>query len=145
MYSSETVFSTVVPSHPEAVEDALLIWTSTAPYCDFPSKTILWRLLPALGHGKCLFHYENGEVVGLTTYAFLTEDEGRNRQYYGPDCFPRTSGQQVWFIDQIIPGGSRHVRQAARDLKKYFFDAYPEYPRVYAWRGPRMTSFPNRG
>jgi len=74
MSSYETAFSTVVPSHPEAIEDALLLWAGTPPYSDFPAKTILWRLLPALNHNKCLFHYENGEVVGLTTYAFLTEE-----------------------------------------------------------------------
>jgi len=145
MSNSETNFCTVVPSHPEAIEDALLLWTGIAPYCDFPSKTILWRLLPALGNDKCLFHYEDGDVVGISTYAFLTEYEGTYREYYAPDCFARQSGPQLWVIDQIIPGGRRHVIQAVRDLRHYFFDAYPEHSRVHAWRGPRSTTFPNKG
>jgi hemolysin-activating ACP:hemolysin acyltransferase len=84
-------------------------------------------------------------MIGLTTWALLTEEEGRTGTYYGPEAFARDSGDQLWVMDQILPAGKRQVIQAVRDLRTFFYDAYPEYPRVYAWRGPRSTSYPNKG
>jgi len=43
------------------LRDALKLWTTSAPYKDFPCETVAWRLLPAFDNEQIRLFYRDGE------------------------------------------------------------------------------------
>lgn len=130
------------------LRDALSIWTTDATYKDYSSEVVGWRLIPAFDNGKLRVYYrENGEPYAFLSYCFLMDEEVENMEWYGPEAFTRESGDQLWVIDMIANGGKDDVLAVSKDIRKFFYETYPEVETVYAMRGngSRRGWYPNKG
>ena len=116
------------------VIDAVKLWTRNPVYGELPSKTITWRLLPALKNNKIKIFYENGEPYAFVTWAFFTEHERVTGDYWGEEVFARTDGSVLKIVDMVA---YHSVLYIGRQLYRYFKDEYPHVRRVYARRGNR--------
>ena len=116
------------------VIDAVKLWTRNPVYGELPSKTITWRLLPALKNNKIKIFYENGEPYAFVTWAFFTEHERVTGDYWGEEVFARTDGSVLKIVDMVA---YHSVLYIGRQLYRYFKDKYPHVRRVYARRGNR--------
>ena len=116
------------------VIDAVKLWTRNPVYGDLPSKTITWRLLPALKNNKIKIFYENGEPYAFVTWAFFTEHERVTGEYWGEEVFARNDGTVLKVVDMVA---YHSVLYIGRQLYRYFKDEYPHVRRVYARRGNR--------
>ena len=116
------------------VIDAVKLWTRNPVYGELPSKTITWRLLPALKNNKIKIFYENGEPYAFVTWAFFTEHERVTGDYWGEEVFARTDGSVLKVVDMVA---YHSVLYISRQLYRYFKDKYPHVCRVYARRGNR--------
>jgi len=128
--------------------DALSIWTTDETYKDYRSEVVGWRLVPADENGKLRVYYrETGEPYAMLTYCFLTEDEAKSMDWWGDEAFSRKSGDQLWVIDMIARGGKDDVLAVSKDIRKFFYETYPEFETVYAMRGngSRRGWYPNKG
>ena len=83
------------------VIDAVKLWTRNPIYGELPSKTIAWRLLPALKNNKIKMFYENGEPYAFVTWAFFTEQERVTGEYWGEEVFARTDGSVLKIVDMV--------------------------------------------
>tara|TARA_R100001198_G_C5175003_1_gene174099 strand:+ start:466 stop:870 length:405 start_codon:yes stop_codon:yes gene_type:complete len=127
------------------LRDALKLWTTSAPYKDFPCETVAWRLLPAIDNEQIRLFYRDGECIGLITWAFMTEKEFDTKDYSGPKIFARNDGEKMVFVDMIAPFGRRDVLWMCKEMRKQFCTQYPNVTEVFAHRGNRNGVFPNRG
>jgi len=128
--------------------DALSIWTTDETYKDYRSEVINWRLVPADENEKLRVYYrETGEPYAMLTYCFLKEDEAKSMDWWGDEAFSRESGDQLWVIDMIARGGKDDVLAVSKDIRKFFYETYPEFETVYAMRGNgiRRGWYPNKG
>jgi hemolysin-activating ACP:hemolysin acyltransferase len=125
--------------------DAVRLWTTTEPYSGFKSETISWRLLPALEHDRLRLFHRDGACVGLVTWAFMTREEFDSGDYCGLDVFARETGDNLVIVDMIAPHGKRDVLWISREMRKIFWNMYPKVEEVFAHRGNRNGSFPNKG
>lgn len=125
--------------------DALELWTTVAPYSQFPSQTIAWRLMPALESGQYRIYRRGDEPYGLVTWAFMTQEEFDTGNYSGEEVFARDDGELFVFLDMIAPGGQNDVLSICRDLRASFLTMYPHVEKAVAHRGPRNGVFPNIG
>ena len=129
----------------DVLEDALHLWTTVEPYDGFPSATIAWRLIPAIENDQIRLFYRDSECVGLITWAFMTEEEFDSREYSGVEIFSRREGEIMVFVDMIAPYGRNDVLWMCKQMRKQFYVQYPWVENVYAHRGKRNGSFPNKG
>ena len=130
------------------LEDALTIWTADPVYGGYPSRTVGWRLLPALSYDKLrVYRDDNGKPFALLSYAFLTDEEAKTQVWSGPEVFARKTGDQLWVIDMIANGGKKDVLSVAKSIRQYFYEKYRAFERVYAMRGngSRRGWYPNKG
>jgi hemolysin-activating ACP:hemolysin acyltransferase len=122
---------------------ALTLWGGVAPYCDFPAKTISWRLVPAYENGRLLTAVRGPRYVGFATWGWMTSEEFKSRVYCGREVFSRGAGDCLVIVDCIIVGGSGNVRAVSRAFRGFFGGMFPDQPHVYAHRGPRDGWFFN--
>ena len=101
------------------VIDAVKLWTRNPVYGELPSKTITWRLLPALKNNKIKIFYENGEPYAFVTWAFFTEQERVTGEYWGEEVFARTDGSVLKVVDMVA---YHSVFYIGRQLYRYFKD-----------------------
>lgn len=130
------------------LRDALSLWTTDETYKDYASEVIGWRLIPAQKNEKLRVYYrENGEPYALLTYCFLTHKEAETMEWWGEEAFERKTGDQLWVIDMIANGGKDDVLSVSKDIRKYFYETYPDVKTVYAMRGngSRRGWYPNKG
>jgi len=127
------------------LEDAVRLWSTVEPYSGFKSATIAWRLLPAIENNQIRLFYRGDECVGLITWAFFTQEEFDSREYSGEEIFARRDGEVMVFVDMIAPGGRNDVLWMCKQMRKQFYVQYPWVENVYAHRGKRNGSFPNKG
>lgn len=127
------------------LRDAIGLWTTVSPYSGFPSETISWRLLPAIENGRIRLFYRDGNCVGLVTWGFMTDREFETRDYCGGEVFSRSFGDIMVIVDMIAPYGGRDVLWISREMRRQFWLDYPEVSYIWAHRGNRNGSFPNRG
>jgi hemolysin-activating ACP:hemolysin acyltransferase len=103
-----------------AFADCLNLWVTTPPYCDFPSKTIGWRLVPAFNHGRFKVWYDNnGLCTGFVTWAWMTDSEFETRKYTGSEVFARNYSDKLVFVDMIAINGVSDVLSMSRDLRRF--------------------------
>lgn len=122
---------------------ALAFWGGVAPYCDFPAKTISWRLVPAYQSGRLLTAVRGSEFIGFATWGWMTSAEFSSREYCGREVFSRSSGECLVIVDCIIVGGSDNVRAVSRLVRGFLAKAYPDQRRVCGHRGSRDGWFFN--
>ena len=125
--------------------EALKLWTTVAPYSGFSCQTIAWRLLPAIERDQIRLFYRDGKCVGLITWAFFSREEFESADYSGPAVFARDTGEMLVFVDMIAPHGRSDVLWMCKEMRKQFYDQYPWVETVYARRGKRTGTFPNKG
>lgn len=109
---------------------ALGLWTSVAPYRDFPAKSVGFRLTPAFLRGKLLILSRDGRRVGFCTWGWMTTQEYDSRKYYGPAVFARVRSDRL-VVPDIITTDTHRV---ARELGRFFRSMFPDVSRVYSWR-----------
>jgi hemolysin-activating ACP:hemolysin acyltransferase len=126
-----------------AFADCLNLWVTTPPYCDFPSKTIGWRLVPAFKHGRFKVWYDNnGLCTGFVTWAWMTDSEFETRKYTGSEVFARNYSDKLVFVDMIAINGVSDVLSMSRDLRRFFRKTVPrgKNSMVTPWPTKRMVS-----
>jgi hemolysin-activating ACP:hemolysin acyltransferase len=122
---------------------ALALWGGVAPYCDFPAKTISWRLVPAYENGQLLTAVRGPRYVGFATWGWMTSEEFESRVYCGREVFSRRDGECLVILDCIIVGGSGNVRAVSRAVRRFLKERCPDHLRVYGHRGLRDGWFSN--
>jgi hemolysin-activating ACP:hemolysin acyltransferase len=129
-----------------AFADCLNLWVTTPPYCDFPSKTIGWRLVPAFNHGRFKVWYDNnGLCTGFVTWAWMTDSEFETRKYTGSEVFARNYSDKLVFVDMIAINGVSDVLSMSRDVRNFCKRQFPDVETVWSHRGPRNGWYPNKG
>ena len=125
--------------------DTVDLWTSVPPYRHYPCETIQNRLFPALYYGRLYARYaDRGTLSGFVTWAFMTREEFRTRDYDGWEILAREDGELLVFVDMIAPGGRNDVVCLCRDVRRLFREMYPHVKTAYAHRGPRNGVFLER-
>ena len=122
---------------------ALALWGGVAPYCDFPAKTISWRLVPAYKNNQLLTAVRGSQYVGFATWGWMTFKEFESRVYCGREVFSRRSGECLVILDCIIVGGSANVRAMSHAVRRFLKENFPDQRRVYGHRGSRDKWFSN--
>lgn len=118
---------------------ALRLWTTTAPYREFPSKTIDWRLTPAFLNRRLLILFSKDKPVGFCTWGWMTDEEYLTRKYYGPTVFARQRSDRLVVPDIIA---TRDVIPLCRELGRMFHEEHG-VSRVYSYRdrGRRLAIY----
>jgi len=127
-----------------AFNDCVGLWTTVAPYSGFPSKTIAWRLAPAIESGQYKIWYDDsGMISGFVTWAWMTDEEFKTRDYSGPAIFKRETGDKLVFVDMIAPRGMSDVVRFCKELQRFFKVEFPDVKRAWSHRGLRSGVYPS--
>jgi hemolysin-activating ACP:hemolysin acyltransferase len=125
---------------------ALQMWVTVAPYSGYRSETIAWRLFPAVKHGRIRHFWDGERYMGFVTWAWLTREEMRTHVYNGPEVFARESGEVLYIMDMIAPGGRSDVYYMAKTIRLHLSGLYPETQLGYSRRhSRRLGSYARRG
>jgi hemolysin-activating ACP:hemolysin acyltransferase len=124
---------------------ALQLWVTVPPYSGYRSETIAWRLLPAVKHGRIRHFWDGERYMGFVTWAWLTREEMETNRYDGPEVFARESGELLYIVDMIAPGGRSDVYCMAKTIRLHLSGLYPETQLGYSRRhSRRLGSYARR-
>ena len=129
------------------LRDAIEIWGTCPKYKEYASKWLWYRLVAAYDNDKLHVYYDDdGKPIGFITYCFLTDEESKAYDYYGPETFKREGGDQLWFIDMVANGGRADVLRICKDMRRKISAKYPQVKTVLSFRhATRVGSWPNKG
>jgi hemolysin-activating ACP:hemolysin acyltransferase len=132
------------------LRDALKLWTTVAPFKDYISEVIGWRVIPAHDNNKLrVYRRDDGEPYAMLTFCFLNDEEAKTEEWCGHEAYKRESGDQLWVTDMIANGGRSDVLKVSTDVRKFFYETFPEFSTVHAIRGRgtgnRRGWYPNKG
>jgi len=116
----------------DTVRDTVTLWTTHEPFSGYKSRTIAWRLLPAIDNGRIRVYYRGDLCIGFVTWAWFFEKEFDTMEFSGAEVFARDDGDMIYLMDAIIPYGRSDVRHVTRDMRQHLSELYPDKPAAFA-------------
>ena len=100
-------------------------------------------VIPAINNGKYLPWFGKGKkLLGVVTYAFLTDEEKENNEFDGDEVFARNSGDNLHFCQFVCNGSKRDVLKFVRFIQKSLSHQYPDIPIATGTRKKNGSSRP---
>lgn len=107
-----------------ACEQLLDLLMQSPVHRKWPLEGVVRCFFPPLMLNQYRGRIENGRLVWLVTWAFLTDESGdgylTGSRLLQPDDW--TAGKNLWFIDVIGPGRGREM---VREMEMMFAGKYP--------------------
>ena len=103
---------------PADVQNVIDLYKKFDRYVDNTDEEIYQHILPSINLNQCKIHYDNGELIGFTNWAYLSA-EAERRFLKTTELEPEdwNSGPIPWHIDTVC---IRNINKIMAWTKSYF-------------------------